>query len=68
MRVAPAAVVSPFRYTRLVFTMSLGVIVFHERPDALTLLGAAIIIVAGLYTFVRERQLARRDSRAQAAR
>lgn len=59
MRLAPAAVVSPFRYSRLVFTMGLGVIVLGDRPDALTLTGAAIILVSGLYTFYRERQLAR---------
>nr|WP_256372991.1 DMT family transporter [Pseudoruegeria sp. HB172150] len=60
MRVAPASVVSPFRYARLIFTMGLGILVFGERPDALTLTGAAIILCAGLYTFLRERQLARR--------
>ncbi|MDU8913184.1 DMT family transporter [Aestuariicoccus sp. MJ-SS9] len=59
MRLAPAAIVSPFRYSRLVFTMGLGVLVFGERPDATTLTGAAIVIAAGLYTFLRERRLAR---------
>lgn len=59
MRAAPVSIVSPFRYARLVFTMGLGVLIFGERPDALTLLGAAIILVAGLYTFVREHQIAR---------
>lgn len=58
MRMAPAAIVSPFRYTRLIFTMSLGILFFAERPDGRTLLGAAIILVAGLYTLYRERQLA----------
>ncbi|MDF0600906.1 DMT family transporter [Psychromarinibacter sp. C21-152] len=66
MRVAPVSVVAPFRYARLVFTMGLGILVFGERPDALTLLGAAIILVAGLYTFLRERQLARRLRRVSA--
>jgi len=62
MRVAPVSIVAPFRYTRLVFTMGLGVLVFGERPDPLTLLGAAIILGAGLYTFMRERRLARAGS------
>ncbi|MBF9032010.1 EamA family transporter [Rhodobacterales bacterium HKCCE3408] len=62
MRVAPAAIVSPFRYARLVFTMGLGILVLGERPDPLTLLGAAIICAAGLYTFFRERQLARANA------
>lgn len=58
MRMAPAAIVSPFRYTRLVFSMSIGILVFGERPDGLTFLGAAIILAAGLYALYRERQLA----------
>lgn len=58
MRMAPAAIVSPFRYARLVFTMGLGVLILGERPDNLTLLGAAIILSAGLYALYRERKLA----------
>lgn len=63
MRMAPAAIVSPFRYTRLIFTMSLGILVFGERPDGLTLLGAAIILSAGLYALFRERKLALEQDR-----
>lgn len=69
MRAAPASVVSPFRYTRLLFTMGLGITVLGERPDGLTLTGAAIILAAGLYTFVREHRLARAARRqAEAAK
>jgi drug/metabolite transporter (DMT)-like permease len=67
MRVADASAVQPFRYTRLVFSILAGVIVFGERPDALTLTGAALIIGTGLYTFLRERHLARAARRAAAA-
>lgn len=59
MRVGDAATVTPFRYTRLLFSLVIGVLVFNERPDALTILGASIIIGTGLYTFLRERILAR---------
>ncbi len=62
MRMAPASIVAPFRYTRLVFTTALGMLIFGDRPDAWTLLGAAIIFAAGLYTFLRERQLARQTA------
>jgi len=57
MRLGDVAVVTPFRYVRLVFALYIGVTVFHEQPDAWTLGGAAIIILSGLYTFFRERQL-----------
>lgn len=58
MRMAPVSVVAPFRYARLLFTTALGMTVFAERPDGPTILGAAIILGAGLYTFLRERRLA----------
>lgn len=58
-RIAPTAVITPFRYTRLLFSLLVAVFVFKERPDTLTLLGASLIILTGLYTFFRERRLAR---------
>lgn len=58
MRMAPASIVAPFRYTRLIFTTSLGMLVFGERLDGPTMIGAGIILAAGLYTFFRERRLA----------
>lgn len=54
MRMAEASAVMPFRYTRLVFSMTLGFIVFAERPDLWTILGALVIIMTGFYTFLRE--------------
>lgn len=59
MRIGDASVVTPFRYTRLVFSMTLGVVVFKEQPDAMMLFGASLIIGSGLYTFLRERQISR---------
>ena len=61
MRLGDVAVVTPFRYVRLVFALAIGVTVFNEQPDAWTLIGAAIIILSGLYTFFRERQLKRKS-------
>ena len=58
MRIGEIAVVTPFRYTRLVFALILALAVFGERPDAPTLIGAAIVIATGLYTLWRERQVA----------
>lgn len=67
MRLAPASIVSPFRYTRLVFTTGLGILIFGDRPDAMTLTGAGVILAAGLYTFLRERKLARAERVAAGA-
>lgn len=54
-RTGEVAVVAPFRYARLVFSMALGVIFLAERPDALTLVGAVLIVGSGLYALARER-------------
>ena len=47
--VAPANVVTPFAYFQLIGAVVVGYLVFHDLPDALTWLGAAIIIGAGLF-------------------
>lgn len=56
MRTGEVSVVTPFRYTRLVFALILGALVFGERPDAATLAGSALIVVAGVYTLLRSRR------------
>lgn len=56
MRVGEVSLVTPFRYTRLLFALVLGVLVFAERPDAATLLGSAIIVGSGIYTLLRGRK------------
>ncbi len=59
MRVGDLAVVTPFRYTSLLVALILGLVVFGEWPDALTLLGASIIIAMGLFTIWREQRTRR---------
>lgn len=54
-RIGEVAVVAPFRYSRLVFSIALGVIFLHERPNELTLIGASLIVGSGLYALARER-------------
>jgi drug/metabolite transporter (DMT)-like permease len=49
MRTGTVAAVTPFRYTRLVFALILGAVVFGERPDVLTLAGAAVVVAAGVF-------------------
>lgn len=63
MRTGEVSAVVPFRYTRLVFALLLGYLVFGERPDALMLVGAALIVGTGLYTIWRSA-LRNRQSRA----
>ena len=56
MRVGEVSFVTPFRYSRLIFAMVIGIAFFGERPDALTVLGGGIIVASGIYTVLRERK------------
>lgn len=56
MRLGEVAAVTPFRYSRLIFGLTLGIALFAERPDALTYLGAALILGTGLYSAWREHR------------
>lgn len=59
MRTGDVSFVAPFRYTGLIGAMFIGFLVFDEVPKPLTLLGAAIVMGMGLFTFYRERKLSR---------
>ncbi len=65
MRVGNASIVASFRYSRLLFSLLVGVFIFDESVDMLTLIGSAIIIGTGLYTFLREHRIvmARKQNR-----
>ena len=53
---APAATVSPFGYTTLIWATVYGFVLFGDLPDAWTVSGALVIVVSGLYIFRRERR------------
>ncbi|MBM2321532.1 MULTISPECIES: DMT family transporter [Marivita] len=53
MRTGEVSVVAPFRYSRLLIALVFAYLIFGERPDALTLIGATLIVGSGVYTLVR---------------
>ena len=57
MRVGGVRFVTPCRYSRMLFALVVGIVVFEESPDLLTLIGAAIIIASGVYTLLRESKI-----------
>lgn len=59
MRIGEISVVTPFRYTRLLFGVTLGVVLFGETIDIWMLVGGALIVATGIYTVLRERKLHR---------
>ncbi|MGB7257172.1 MAG: DMT family transporter [Pseudolabrys sp.] len=62
LKLAPASVVVPYQYTTIVWAIVLGYIFFKDIPSYPMLVGAAIIIGAGIYIFVREHALAKPTS------
>ena len=56
MRVGEISFVAPFRYTAMVWAIGLGIMMFCDWPDQLTLIGTSIIIGTGIYSFQREQQ------------
>ena len=56
MRLGEVSAIAPFRYTRLVFAMIIGVLIFGESPDTWTLIGSAIVVGSGLYTVLRQQR------------
>lgn len=62
-RAGDASAVAPFRYSRIVFALILGVLLFDERPDVWMLVGAAIVVSSGVYTYLREARLKRLSNR-----
>jgi drug/metabolite transporter (DMT)-like permease len=53
--VAEAASLQPFAYLQLVLSSAAGVLVFDEVLHPATVLGAAIVVAAGLFALWRER-------------
>jgi drug/metabolite transporter (DMT)-like permease len=62
LKLAPASVVVPYQYSMIVWAVMFGYFVFGDVPSIATIVGAAIIIGAGLYIFLRERDLRRGET------
>ena len=72
MRVGDTAVVTPFRYTYMVFALVSSVLVFRQSPDTASWVGVTLVVGSGLYMLHRERVVgqrlaARREGEARAA-
>lgn len=61
MRVGEIAVVAPFRYSLILLALILSYIIWGHVPNALAMLGIAVVCGAGIYLLHRERVTARED-------
>ncbi|MEM9047433.1 MAG: DMT family transporter [Pseudomonadota bacterium] len=57
LRFASASTLAPYAYVALIFSAFWGLVLFAETPDMWTLLGALVIVAAGLYVWHRERRV-----------
>ena len=55
LRIGELSAIMPFRYSRIVFLLIMGVLVFGERPTLSMLAGAGLILISGVYIMWRER-------------
>ena len=55
--VAEASAVQPFAYLQLIWASIIGIIIFGEQITTNVLIGACIIVGAGLFTLWRERKV-----------
>lgn len=53
-RLAPASTLAPFIYTQMIWTTTLGFVVFGDLPHHWTIVGGLIVISSGLYLLHRE--------------
>jgi drug/metabolite transporter (DMT)-like permease len=58
MRTGEVSAVTPFRYTRLLFGIAFGVLLFDEQLGISMLIGCGLIVVSGLFILWRGKQLA----------
>ena len=66
-RLAPASTLAPFIYTQIVWTTTLGFLVFGDLPNRWTILGGLIVVASGLYLLNRERKLGKPEPSAPVA-
>ena len=60
LRVGELSSIMPFRYSRIVFLLVLGLLIFDERPTFPMLLGSLLIITSGIYIIWRQKVVADR--------
>ncbi|KQZ13400.1 MULTISPECIES: DMT family transporter [unclassified Mesorhizobium] len=65
MRMGEISFIAPFRYTSLLSSIMLGLVIFGDVPDLAMIVGALVIVMSGLYTLYRERVVGPRRPAAE---
>ena len=64
-RHADASTIAPFEYASMLWGLAIGYVVFSETPSATVLVGATLVIAAGLFIIHREHQLGLKRGKAR---
>ena len=54
MRVGDVSFVTPFRYIRVLFALSFGILLLGEQPNILVLGGSLIVVLSGIYILIKK--------------
>lgn len=63
LQLAPAVILQPFNYFVLVWATAIGFFVYNEVLEPLTLIGAGLVVLSGIYIARREYAVSRESSR-----
>jgi S-adenosylmethionine uptake transporter len=58
LKLAPASTLAPLQYTMLIWGALLGYLVFGDIPESRIWIGSAIVVLAGLFIFHRQKVVA----------
>ena len=62
VKAAPVSITAPFLYSALILAVAADIVIWGEYPAGSTMIGAAVIIAAGLYVIYRESNLSRNSA------
>ncbi len=63
LRLGEASLVSPFRYSGLIWAIMLGLVIWGDFPDSWTLAGAVLLVASGVYIIERSPRTAKLGGR-----
>ena len=63
LRLGEASLVSPFRYSGLIWAIMLGLVIWGDFPDSWTLAGALLLVASGVYIIERSPRTAKLGGR-----
>ncbi|WP_223218039.1 DMT family transporter [Rhizobium wenxiniae] len=62
LKISDAATVAPLQYTLLLWAVIFGWMFFGDVPRLTMLIGAALIVASGLFIFIREQMLKKKET------